>query len=315
MQADKRRFEPQLILSVGILIRANPRPSAAGLTLGLTLAAFFLYRAFQNHAQTAYPGLVHRLNQAQRLIQNSSLMLWPVGLSGDAAALALVKRSAGWPNAFNDLLIDRQSHRRDARLLESARYQRDRLMTKPRSRHEQRCLDLVASHSFQQFRQHLVRKSRRAGDETTETPKDGIELADDSVLLKFEESRQRHLRVDVLVNVLAVIAARHEAQIFSIDLGRYFAKSEIASDCVFVKRISTVEVCPRRRDQREVQHRQRAPRRRERRMRILYKRISLIYIRVVGGSRVGLLPVPEPFPPFINVFDYLQLRSFSIAVD
>jgi hypothetical protein len=45
-----------------------------------------------------------------------------------------------------------------------------------------------------------------------EAPEYRIELADDPILLEFQEARQRYLRIDVFLNGRGVVAACREAK-------------------------------------------------------------------------------------------------------
>jgi len=100
-----------------------------GSEVSSTFAASFFNLRFEIDSQVANANLVHRLDQPQCFVKNSSLVFGLVGPTGDAAQLAVVVSRARRTHSFNDLSLNGEHHRRHAREFDRAREERARLMT------------------------------------------------------------------------------------------------------------------------------------------------------------------------------------------
>ena len=89
-----------------------------------TFAARLLDLALKLDSQIPNAHLVHWLDQTQRLIENAPLMFRPIRTTRDAAEFASIKRSARRTDGFNDVAINGEHHRGNARELKCARYER-----------------------------------------------------------------------------------------------------------------------------------------------------------------------------------------------
>src|ERR1051325_4550016 len=89
-------------------------------------------------------------------------------------------------------------------------------------------MDFVVLQAIDQLRYADVHKVRRIGNESAETPKNRIQLTDDSVGLVLEQPREWNLNVEVLLDKAWIVTARSESQVSRFDLRRDFAKTEIS---------------------------------------------------------------------------------------
>src|SRR5688500_4207094 len=103
-------------------------------------------------------------------------------------------------------------------------------MAKNRSRDQQRRLHFVAARTLNQTRREVLDNLRRIRNEATKTPKDRIQLADDSVFLELEQTIYWQLRIQILVHSGAVVTANGKAKINGFNLDRYLSEVRIRSE-------------------------------------------------------------------------------------
>ena len=156
----------------------------------LSFAARCFYLAFQFYDELAYAWLIHRLDQPERFIENSSLMFRKVWQPGDCAQFSSIQSCARWTHTHYYFLIDCQGHRRNIGCLKRARNQRNGLMAQSRGRDQKCCLHFVSLDAFNEARNHLFNQPPRIGNETAATPKHRIKLADNAVALKLKQTTQ-----------------------------------------------------------------------------------------------------------------------------
>ena len=127
-------------------------------------------------------------------------------------------------HALDHVAIDRYRHRRNSCLFNCARKQSHRLMTKFRCGNQERSLHVVMLNPSDELRRSDLNQTCGVGNESAEAPEGGIKLADDSVRLKLEQTRERNLRVYIFADECLVIAATGKMQITRINFGGDFAK-------------------------------------------------------------------------------------------
>src|SRR2546421_9551364 len=101
-------------------------------------------------------------------------------------------------------------------------------MTKSGCGDQERSLNIVVLYSIDQLRHGKLDKTCGVRNESAEAPEGRIELADDSVRLKLEQTGERNLRVSVFANECFVIATTGNLQITRINFSGDFAKRQIA---------------------------------------------------------------------------------------
>src|SRR6185369_375736 len=141
--------------------------------------------------QLANTRLAHRFNPTQRFIEHAPLLLRPIRLAHYASQLAVVKTGTRWTHSFHHFTLNCQGHRGNARVLDRARGQSNRLMTEERRGNQQSRLDFVTVESLDQARNGLSDQTGRVRDMATKTPKHRIQLTDDAIAFKFEEPGER----------------------------------------------------------------------------------------------------------------------------
>src|SRR6476659_4247526 len=85
--------------------------------------------AFEFDDELTYAGLIHRLNQAKRFIENATLVFRKVWLTGNAAEFAIVKCHSRWSDTLHNVFHYRDRHRWNSGSLDHSCDQTDRLMT------------------------------------------------------------------------------------------------------------------------------------------------------------------------------------------
>ena len=85
----------------------------------------------------------------------------------------------------------------------------------------------VVMNALDQLGHEFVRHRCCVANEAAKTPEDRIQLTDNSVLLKFEQSRDGHLRVHVLSNGSRVITTRSKLQIGFFNFDWDLSETEI----------------------------------------------------------------------------------------
>src|SRR6266550_1201294 len=140
-------------------------------------------------------------------------MLRPIRLARNTSELASIITGARRVHALDHVAIDRHRNRRNPCLFNCARKQPHRLMTKFGCGNQERSLHVVMLHPSDELRRGDLNKTRGVGNESAETPEGRIKLADDSVRLKLEQTRERNLRVYVFAGECLVIAATGKPQI------------------------------------------------------------------------------------------------------
>src|SRR5258707_845034 len=155
-------------------------------------------------------------------------MLGPIRSAGNATELALIIAGSRRTHSLDHIAIDGQCNGRNPGLFNPARQQPHRLMAEFRSGNLKRSLHLIMLHPIDELRHSRLNKARGVRDESAETPEGGIKLADNSVRLKLDQTRERNLRVYVLADESLVIATTSKLQITRINLGWDFAKGDVA---------------------------------------------------------------------------------------
>src|SRR5918912_1327075 len=170
-------------------------------------------------------------------------------------------------------------------------------MTEARGRDEQCGLDFVTLHALDQLRQHLLDEARGVRDVAAETPPDLVETPDDAVAFKLREAINGDFRFSVLYDSRRAPTTRAVEQIPGLDLARNLAETCVAADDFRVERVRAVDVRPRRRDERQIHHRQRTPRRGEGRAFVLDEREIVADLPPRAAARPALLPFVVPPAP------------------
>src|SRR5437879_2602061 len=147
--------------------------------------------------------------------------------------------------------------------------------------------------ALRKFGKHFVRQPRGIRNEAAKTPEDRINLANNSIRLKFTQPRQRHLNVRILLHEDGIVAPGRETQISEIDVAGNLAKGEVAVGRVGVERIGAVDVRTSRRNERQVHHRQGPAQGREGRARVSYKVIFRILECFSGSYPLSISLLPE----------------------
>src|SRR5438132_8807702 len=167
-------------------------------------------------------------------------MLWPIRSACYASELAVIITGARRAHSLDQFAIDRQRHSRNPCLFNRARQQPHRLVTELGCGNQEGSLHVVMLHPIDQLGHGCLNKARGVRNESAETPEGGIKLADDSVRLKLDQTRERNLRVYVLADERLVIATTGELQIMRINLGWDFAKRNVAVGLASIKWLSAV---------------------------------------------------------------------------
>src|SRR2546429_10029096 len=81
----------------------------------LFFAALHLHFGFERDGEVKDAGLVYRLDEAERFVEDAALVFGPVGVARDTAQVTRVGSGARWACALDRLACDGEQHRRDAR--------------------------------------------------------------------------------------------------------------------------------------------------------------------------------------------------------
>src|SRR5437764_14093075 len=173
-------------------------------------------------------------------------------------------------------------------------------MTEARGWNKQSRLNFITLHALNQLRQQLFNKARGVRYVPAETPPDLIKLAYDAVAFKLQEAINRNLRVPVRYGSGSVPAARAVEQIFRFNLSRNLTKARVAADNFSIERICAVDVRARRRDERQIHHRQCAPRRSKGRVLVLNEGVIPAHLASRATACATLLPPIVTSAPFVN---------------
>src|SRR5215813_14426438 len=108
------------------------------------------------------------------------------------------------------------------------------------------------------------------------------------------------------------MAASGDPQTPTLTLHRYFFKTQITTKRICLKSRRTVDVSTGRRNQPQIQHRQRSTRGSKRSAPVLDPGVTAVNLILVGGLLI-LLPRAEPPPPIINVFNNVYSHKFLVS--
>src|SRR5437764_9151605 len=129
-------------------------------------------------------------------------------------------------------------------------------MTKTRGGSQKRGLNFVAFQTLDYLGQHFISQPGGIGNESTETPEDGRQLANHTIRPELGETGQWYLNIRILLHETQFITTSRKTQVAQINFAGNLAKSKIAVGRAGVKRVCAIDVSSRRGDQRQVQHRQ-----------------------------------------------------------
>src|SRR6185436_13600099 len=118
---------------------------------------------------------------------------------------SIIECNSRWSHRLDYVFNHTERHRWNASELQRSRQQPNRLMKQNRSRNEQRRLYFITIDALNQLWREFVRDSSGIRNETGKTPEHRVQLPDNPVLFKFQQTRHRNLRINVLLNRRRVV--------------------------------------------------------------------------------------------------------------
>src|SRR6185503_20551063 len=106
-------------------------------------------------------------------------------------------------------------------------------------------LHLITLHSLDQLRNQLIDKPSSIRNEPTKTPEHRIQLTDDSVLFKLEQSLHRQFRVRVLLHSRWIVPTRGKSKVRPFNFDRNFSKTRVSGCRAGIESRSSVDVSAR----------------------------------------------------------------------